>query len=617
MKRREAIAGLIIGAMIVLALMAVFAIQLADNQSKSKSDIQARVHQNSLLAGALIVSLFQSVQRQVPAQAKLYGARHPSDALLDGNVANNTYLALVRPSGAVIAHSRGFNAQAQMNLKRSATLKLLRAGHRWALGNVLPYGRTGVINLGVVLPTRSGPRYLLTGFAPGVLSLFLEGELKQIPGVRGAHNYLLDGAGVVIASTNASRPPGYVFHTPAQLSVLHRDQGEVNGHYFDQVRLMNSTWRIVLAAPDSGLFASVSGSRKWLPWLIFIAFGIVALVALVLARRALRDSDRVRESNAQLGEANTKLEGVNFELADTNQALADTNQALADTNQALADTNQALADSNRALEVTNAELETRAVELSRSNNELDQFASIASHDLQEPLRKVRTFTERITETEGEHLSERGQDYLRRANASAERMQKLIEDLLKFSRVATQGRPFAAVDLSQIATDVLEDLHDSIQRAGAEIHVGALPTIDGDAHQMRQLIQNLVSNAVKFNREGVTPQIEISAKQEDGFVKLEVQDNGIGFDPQYSRRIFRVFERLHGRGTYPGTGIGLALCRKIAERHGGTVVADSVPGEGSTFTVTLRDRHPSAATDNAAGDGRESPPATDKEPYVSV
>jgi len=188
--------------------------------------------------------------------------------------------------------------------------------------------------------------------------------------------------------------------------------------------------------------------------------------------------------------------------------------------------------------------------------------------------------------EAGNLSDRGRDYLERANGAAERMQQLIEDLLKFSRVATHGRPFAPVDLKQVTHEVLEDLETQVERSGAAIRVGALPTISADALQMRQLIQNLVSNAVKFHREGVAPEVSIDATVVEHRVCLTVRDKGIGFDPQYNRRIFRVFERLHGRGEYPGTGIGLALCRRIAERHGGTITADSEPGAGATFTVTL-------------------------------
>jgi signal transduction histidine kinase len=594
MKRREAVAGLIIGGLVVLALMAVFAVQLSDNQAQSKQDIQSRVHERSVLAAALIDSLFQSVQRQTPQQARLYGAREVPNSLLESKRAQNAYIVLLNSAGRPLAYSRGFNAQARDDLRRSATLMLLEGGKPWALGNVLPYGRTGVINFGVALPTKSGTRYLLTGFRPSVLGPFMLGELQQIPGVKGAYNYIFDGNGVVISSTNPHRPPGYRLHTPSQVSAFAHSSGDVNGHYYDQVRLSNSTWRILLAAPNGPLFASVSGLRKWLPWLLFAAFGFVAGLTLILARRALRDSDRLRATNTQLADSNSKLERANVKLADMNTALA---------------------DSNSALEATNVELARRADELARSNAELDQFASIASHDLQEPLRKVRTFTERIVQTEGDALSERGLDYLRRANASAERMQRLIEDLLKFSRVATQGRPFGPVDLGAITREVVEDLEDPINGAGAEIRIGELPTINADAHQMRQLVQNLISNAIKFHRDGVKPEVEISAEQTGDFVKLTVRDNGIGFDRQYRGRIFRVFERLHGRGTYPGTGIGLALCRKIAERHGGTVVADSVPGQGSVFIVTLQAKRSEAVVRPPSSEDDGSAPSSSEEPYV--
>jgi light-regulated signal transduction histidine kinase (bacteriophytochrome) len=188
--------------------------------------------------------------------------------------------------------------------------------------------------------------------------------------------------------------------------------------------------------------------------------------------------------------------------------------------------------------------------------------------------------------EEERLSDQGRDYLQRANAAAERMQKLIEDLLRYSRVATHGRPFAPVDLDALTHEVIDDLEAQIERSGALIEVSELPTISGDALQLRQLVQNLISNGLKFRRHAVVPEVRIEARTSSDDVELTVRDNGIGFEPRYSRRIFRVFERLHGRGDYPGTGIGLALCRRIAERHGGSILADGVPGEGATFTVTL-------------------------------
>jgi signal transduction histidine kinase len=238
-----------------------------------------------------------------------------------------------------------------------------------------------------------------------------------------------------------------------------------------------------------------------------------------------------------------------------------------------------------------AELSARATELERSNGDLEQFASIASHDLQEPLRKVRTFTQRVTETEADNLSERGVDYLRRANNAAARMQTLVEDLLMFSRVSTRGRPFEPVDLAQLTRDVLEDLETVAERAGVVVEVGRLPTVDADALQMRQLMQNLLSNAIKFRHPQRPLQVTVEGRLAGEAAQIVVTDNGIGFEPQYRSRIFRVFERLHGRSAYDGTGIGLALCRKIVERHGGAISADGRPDEGATFTVELPLRHP--------------------------
>src|SRR5206468_7385544 len=158
--------------------------------------------------------------------------------------------------------------------------------------------------------------------------------------------------------------------------------------------------------------------------------------------------------------------------------------------------------------------------------------------------------------------------------------------LRFSRVATHGRPFTPVDLQVVAAEVIDDLEAQIELAGALIHLDELPTIVADPLQMRQLLQNLISNAIKFRRANIPPEVWVTSELLDDHVHITVRDNGIGFEAQYARRIFRVFDRLHGRSEYAGTGIGLALCRKIVERHGGTIVADADPGEGATFTVTL-------------------------------
>ncbi len=568
MKRREAVAALIAGALILLALLAVFAVDLSNDQARSRTVVEFQAHQRAVLVAGLVDTVFGAVSRPNPELLAEYRMPSVSDRTLNRNRGANQYLALLASNGRVLAASHGFNHQAREQIANGsdAAVGMVLAGHAWSLGNVRPYGSDGVINFASRISTPSGVRILVTGYRPSRLSAFTTRELEKVPAVKGAHHLLLDGNGVVIASTNPKRPPGYVFHTPTQIDVLTHPSGIVQNHYFDQVPLANTSWRVLLAAPESEFFASVSGASRWLPWVIFGAFAFVALLALVLAARALRANDLVVEANAR--------------LADSNQ-----------------------------------QLERRAKELARSNAELEQFASIASHDLQEPLRKVRTFTERVREVDADTLSDRGMEYLQRANASAERMQRLIEDLLVFSRVAMQTRPFGPVDLNAVTTDVLEDLDDLVRRSGARVVVGELPTINADAPQMRQLLQNLISNALKFRREDVPPEVRVSARVGEDHVELVVADNGIGFDPQYSRRIFRVFERLHGRGAYPGTGIGLALCRKIAERHGGTVDAHSVPGVGSTFTVTLPIQPGESPTERPVPQSGER--AEQEEPYVAV
>jgi len=234
-------------------------------------------------------------------------------------------------------------------------------------------------------------------------------------------------------------------------------------------------------------------------------------------------------------------------------------------------------------------------ELARSNRELEQFGYSASHDLQEPLRKIIAFSDRVAVRCKDQLDEKYLDYLARVQSAAMRMQALIDGLLAYSRVTTKAKPFESVDLSATIEGVLQDLELRISDTGGEVRVRDLPTLDAEPMQMRQLLQNLIGNALKFQREGVPPLIDVSGEsipasgENPEMCRITVGDNGIGFEPKFADRIFQVFQRLHGRGTYEGTGIGLALCKKIVDRHGGAIVADSKPGEGTVFTVTLPKR----------------------------
>jgi PAS domain S-box-containing protein len=230
--------------------------------------------------------------------------------------------------------------------------------------------------------------------------------------------------------------------------------------------------------------------------------------------------------------------------------------------------------------------------LSRSNQELQDFAYVASHDLQEPLRKIQAFGTLLANEYDESLGE-GKDYLDRMRNAASRMSILIEDLLSFSRVTTKARPDTEVNLEDVVKNVLSDLETRIQDTHGHIEIKSLPTVSADPTQMRQLFQNLIGNALKFHREGIAPHITITAEKagnNSNFHTISITDNGIGFDEKYLDRIFAVFQRLHGRDTYEGTGIGLAVCKKIVERYGGTIEATSKKNQGATFTFTLPKRN---------------------------
>ncbi len=237
------------------------------------------------------------------------------------------------------------------------------------------------------------------------------------------------------------------------------------------------------------------------------------------------------------------------------------------------------------------ERQRRLIEkLAISNRELEEFATVASHDLQEPLRKVQAFGDRLRERLEKTIDPESRGDIERMQKATSRMQTLINDLLSFSRVMTRGQPFERVSLATIFDEVRGDLETRIAESGARIEVDSLPEIDADPVQMRQLFQNLVGNALKFRKEGTPPVVRVRSERDGANVRLSVEDNGIGFDEKYLDRLFKIFQRLHGKSAYPGTGVGLAICRRIAQRHGGSISARSAPGAGATFVVTLPREH---------------------------
>lgn len=341
--------------------------------------------------------------------------------------------------------------------------------------------------------------------------------------------------------------------------------GELLPSYRDTRRLSVAGRDWLLVASPTATFAEET-SQQWQAWAVFLTgllfTGLVALYLKLIAGRTRHVEILVEERTVRLRKVNEELE---HEVAERKRA-----------------------EEKLALQAHN---------LIRSNEDLERFAAVASHDLQEPLRKVQAFGDRLSVKYANVLDEQGQDYIRRMRNACRRMQALIESLLSLSRVSTKGKPFVPVDLNKLVQEVISDLEVCIQDSGATVEFANLPTIDADPTQMRQLMQNLIGNALKYARSAVPPRIEISVEiVSDGAMlpngtpapqcRILFKDNGIGFDSHCAERIFGIFQRLHGRSEYEGTGIGLAICRKIAERHGGTITAQGQPGVGAVFTVTL-------------------------------
>lgn len=326
-------------------------------------------------------------------------------------------------------------------------------------------------------------------------------------------------------------------------------------------------------------------------------FNITLLIATVMAfflvastyLLTIRYMHTKSESEKKLQEANTQLE---IRVEERTEKLLKANLLLLEEV-----TERKLAEEK---------LQKFTKELERSNNALQDFAFVASHDLQEPLRKIHAFGDRIKTKYSKVLSNEGLDYLERMQNAAKRMERLIIDLLTYSRVTTKTQPFSQTNLHTIAKEVIDDLEETIKNNDGRVELRELSTIDADPLQMRQLIQNLIANGLKFHKTDEQPVVEVSSeiitkKQDDETIKefclLKVKDNGIGIDKKYQERIFQPFQRLNSKQSYEGTGMGLAICRKIVERHEGEINAKSSLGEGTTFFVALPVRHINEETKN--------------------
>lgn len=242
---------------------------------------------------------------------------------------------------------------------------------------------------------------------------------------------------------------------------------------------------------------------------------------------------------------------------------------------------------NQELEGRDQELAEKAEALRKSNRDLEHFAYVVSHDLQEPLRMVGSYTQLLARRYKGQLDDDADKFIGFAVDGAARMKRMISDLLTYSRAAAPGQSQEPTPLDAALDQALENLEWSIQQSGAVVHRSPLPTVIANGGQLTQVFQNLVGNGIKFRADGRTPEIHVAAEESDGSWVVSVRDNGIGIEPDCTERIFSVFERLHQPKEYSGTGIGLAICERIIERHGGRIRVESEPGHGSTFSFTLR------------------------------
>lgn len=521
---------------LLLAILAAFAVELADTQRNNRRVITAQLRDRAELAGSLINAELQSTTTQLPMYTREFGGAHIGPTMLAPLLGSNPYLALLDAHGHVLTSVGHFNRQARANLSNSAALKLIRQGDVYAIGNVLPYGKTGVINFALRLNTVNGERILLEGVYPQDIVPLVIFELRKIPGVKGSRNSLIDGTPRVIATTYLPAQ-GRVLDTPAQRKNLSVSSGTTNGRYYVQVSIPNTSWRLLLSAPASILFASVSGAHVWVPWLILAGFALAALIAIAQQPRLLRTSATLRLANARLKIA---------------------------------------------------------------VDDLAQFATTAAHDLRAPLRHISSFATylhemieegRLIEADG---GTEGLDYARWIEERVRDLDQLIVDLIAYARSGQTE--------TKKRVDILPTIDAVTDRLGIRDVVsvrGEFATVLGDKAMIAEMLGNILSNAVKFHAPDKQPVVTVQGSIDMKQVTIAIADQGIGIDPKYlvtrkgeTRSIFEPFVRLHTASEFPGTGIGLAVTKRVVQQMQGSITVEpNHQGQGGTvFTVRLPREH---------------------------
>jgi signal transduction histidine kinase len=536
----------VIAALVMLAVVGVLGYLISSSQDSSRRAAKQQFAASATIRAQLTSSLLSTSATSLRAAAAKVA---PSPSALDRLVAASHlgYAAILSNDGAVVASSSGIPAAELRRIgARPAYIRNALEGTSWISG-LRPGDRSGkpMIDWAVSFTSLHGRRVIVEGLPVSLLASFLRTFLDQ--GSTGRKIFVIDNRRGLIAS---SKSTGLALEAPLPRA-LARASGlssrTIGKDFVVSAPVRGTEWTILVAQPTSALYPGLAGSGGWLLWSLVVVAAAIGLAGLVLLRRLLIGSQQIAQAVGELESLNETLEDkVAERMTLAHQRLA---------------------------------------ELQRSNSELEQFASVAAHDLQEPLRKIRMYGERLGERR--ELSDDARNDVARMAAASVRLQRLIDDMLDLARVNSRGGALTRVELGPVVADALSDLDARLTEVGAIVEIDELPSVTGDHVQLRRVFQNLLSNALKFHRADEPLRIRVTSEAlGDGRCAILVEDNGIGFDEQYAERIFGAFQRLHGRSAFEGTGIGLSIARKIAWRHGGDITATGELGNGATFRVTL-------------------------------
>jgi signal transduction histidine kinase len=535
--------------LMALLMLGVGAWVLADSQSRDREQLRNRYSQGAVVAASLIDALFQSAtQTQAQVLAQQFGGAVTTQALDAYNQRSQTiYTAILDGTGAVVAKSSGAPAQPGSAVLEAAE----QTKQGFTVSDEVDVGGTPAVESAFRFPiSKDGKqsRYIVSASPLKFFSAFLSGSIQPLVQL-GGDAYILDGKGKVLGAVSKSSPkhprapsPSLIEQVNARSSATYKGDGRER--FFAGRPVTNTHWHVAVTIPTAELYDPVSGVSRWLPWVILAILTLALLSIAVLIRRSL-------EGAARLAVVNSQLEASQDRLRD------------------------------RAVE-----LQRSNAELQRSNAELEQFAYVASHDLSAPLRAVAGFSQLLGVRYKGKLDGDADQFITHMQDGVDRMQRIIDDLLAYSRVDRSGLQPEPLDLDAVLAEVLHSLGPEISERGAKVTSDPLGQACGEPGQLAQALQNLIANGLKFTPAGRTPEVHVSVRREGGRVYVSVRDNGIGIDPDHGEQIFKMFQRLHSADDYPGTGIGLAIVKKIIDRHGGRVTVEAAPGGGTAFTFDV-------------------------------